>query len=32
MPQGGSPADFDHDGDVDIFDYNILISNFGRRR
>ena len=24
-----TPGDLDHDGDVDIFDYNILITNFG---
>lgn len=23
-------GDFDHDGDVDIFDYNIVINNFGK--
>jgi hypothetical protein len=28
--QGISPADFNHDGKVDIFDYNILLANFGK--
>lgn len=30
MPSTGSPADLDFDGDVDIFDYNMIVSNFGK--
>lgn len=26
------PGDLDHDNDVDIFDYNLMIQNFGRTR
>lgn len=30
MPTEGTPADLDFDGDVDVFDYNFVVSNFGK--